>query len=161
MKRLTIFILGCVFMMFPLQVKATNIEPIPGVPVSVLETIATAQDKKDETSDLYILAHVISGEAGSDYLSDTVRYYVGSVVLNRVANEKYPDTIKEVVYQRGQYACLWDGNYDKPVSDDCWRIAEELLKDGSKLPSEVIYQAQFSQGSGVYYEEHGEKFCYE
>ena len=32
---------------------------------------------------------------------------VGSVVLNRVESEYYPDTIREVIYQPGQYAPTW------------------------------------------------------
>lgn len=98
--------------------------------------------------DLECLAHVINGEAGVE--SERCKYYVGSVVLNRVASKHYPNTIQDVVFQSGQYQCTWDGNYDREPSDACYEIAEDLLVNGSSLPSNVLYQAEFKQGSRVY-----------
>ena len=53
--------------------------------------------------ELYLLSRVIDCEAGSDWLTDDFRLCVGEVVLNRVASPEFPDTLREVVYQRGQY----------------------------------------------------------
>ena len=54
--------------------------------------------------DLYLLAKLICAEAGSDWLSDDFRLCVGEVVLNRVESPEFPDSISDVVYQKGQYA---------------------------------------------------------
>lgn len=72
---------------------------------SVIETVSYAERTVSyEVSDIEILAHLINGEAGADWCSDTTRYYVGSVVLNRVNSNEFPDSIYGVVFQSGQYA---------------------------------------------------------
>lgn len=128
---------------------------------SVIETVSYAERTVSyEVSDIEILAHLINGEAGADWCSDTTRYYVGSVVLNRVNSNEFPDSIYGVVFQSGQYACTWDGNYDRTPSQRCYEIAEDLLTNGSWLPNNVVFQANFTQGSGVYDYIDGVYFCY-
>ena len=39
-------------------------------------------------------------------------------------------------------------------------LARFLLENGSIFPRNVVYQAHFKQGKGVYYEKNGEFFCY-
>jgi len=53
--------------------------------------------------ELYLLAKIIYAEAGSDWLTDEHQRLVGSVLLNRVASPEFPNTIREVVEQPGQY----------------------------------------------------------
>lgn len=109
--------------------------------------------------ELYIIAHLLCGECqtGSWELQEAV----GSVVLNRVASPNYPNTIKKVVFQRGQYACTWDGNYDRVPTERNWAVAKHLLENGSQIPANVVYQAQFKQGKGVWKKIKGEIFCYQ
>ncbi len=108
--------------------------------------------------DLYILAHAICGE-GQGYPDDE-QLYIGSVILNRRSHRAFPDTIKEVVFQRGQYACTRDGNYDREPTEANWRNARWLLENGSILPGNVVYQASFRQGSGLYVQTRYHKYCY-
>lgn len=121
-------------------------------------SIETAYDYTQE--DLELLAHVIYAEAGSDYCTDEMRYGVGSVVLNRVEDECFPDTLYNVIYQKGQYQCTWDGNIDKTPDERSYRIAQDLLNNGSIFPSDVVYQAEFKQGSGVYSKIQNIYFCH-
>lgn len=108
--------------------------------------------------DLEILAHAICGEAQT--YPDEEQLYVGSVIINRKNHSTYPDTIKEVVFQRGQYACTWDGNYYRQPTSTNYRNARWLLENGSVLPENVIYQATFKQGSGVHLATKYHKYCY-
>lgn len=56
------------------------------------------------------LAIVIFCEAGADAQCDETRYMVGDVVLNRVADDRYPDTIHDVLAQKAQYGRFyWTG----------------------------------------------------
>ena len=105
-----------------------------------------------------MLSHLIMGEAGGE--SDTCQLYVGSVVLNRMKHKNFPNTMKEVIFQKGQYACTWDGNYNKTPTDKCIQNAKKLLEYGSVLPDNVIWQAGFKQGKGVYTVVDGAYFCY-
>ena len=108
--------------------------------------------------DLYVLAHAICGEG--QCCPDEEQLYIGSVILNRRASSAYPDTIKGVVFQRGQYACTWDGNYYREPTEANWRNARWLLENGSVLPGNVVYQAGFRQGSGLYLQTRYHKYCY-
>lgn len=107
-----------------------------------------------------MLAHLLMGECGADYCTDDLHYYVGSVVLNRIESDLFPDTLEEVIFQPGQYECTWVGGYYQEPTDRCYKIAEELLKDGSVLPSNVVFQAEFMQGDGLYLQEQNVLFCY-
>ena len=53
--------------------------------------------------ELELLALIIYQEAGGDAASDDTRQMVGEVVLNRVADDRFPDTIEEVLLQPKQY----------------------------------------------------------
>ena len=119
----------------------------------------TGSAKKSYTDEeLYMMSHLIYGEAGGE--NDLHQRYVGSVVLNRMNHYKYPNTMKGVIFQSGQYACTWDGNYNKSPSQQAIKNAKFLLEHGSVLPSNVVYQAQFKQGSGVYKHLGNTYFCY-
>lgn len=108
--------------------------------------------------ELYILSHTIYGEASG--CSYEHKLYVGSVILNRVNSKHYPNSIEDVVFQQGQYACTWDGNYDKTPDKETIEIAEYLLSNGSQIPDNVVYQAEFYQGSGVWKQSGNTYFCY-
>lgn len=117
-----------------------------------------------------ILAIIIYQEAGGDDCSDDTRRKVGSVFLNRVNSSQFPDTFEEVATGRKQYGTLyltgikWPDRASLPQEEHAvqraYNIAEELLINGSILPDNVIWQAEFRQGDGVYCEQDGFYFCY-
>lgn len=109
-------------------------------------------------ADLYILAHVICGEAQN--CPDDEQLYVGSVVLNRVAHPSFPNSIQEVVFQPGQYACTKDGNYYREPTPQNWANARLLLENGSVLPGNVIWQSGGRQGKGLYLQTQYHSYCY-
>lgn len=114
--------------------------------------------KNYSKNDLYLLSHLLYGEAGNTNWEEMVK--VGSVALNRVNHSAYPDTLYKVIYQKGQYACTWDGNFNKEPSELAIKVAEHLLKNGSQIPKEVVYQADFKQGSGVWTKTKWHYYCY-
>lgn len=150
MKRILVLIIA---MLMTMTAQAEIIvEPAPGV--AELELVA---DYDSYEADREILAHLLCGECqgGSRELQEAV----GSVVLNRVASDDFPNTIEEVVFQKGQYACTWDGNYDRTPTERNWEVAEYLLQNGSQIPENVVFQAQFKQGK-VWKKIDSEIFCY-
>jgi hypothetical protein len=120
--------------------------------------------------ELEILAIIIYQEAGADYCSDDTRRKVGSVFLNRVNSPFFPDTFEEVATQTNQYGTLcqtglkWPDRASYPEEahavERAYDIAEELLIGGSILPDNVIWQAGFKQGDGVYCYQDNTYFCY-
>lgn len=110
-----------------------------------------------DPDDLYLMAHLLAGECHT--YSRECQLYTGSVVLNRVAHKSYPNSIEGVIYQPRQYACVKDGNFDREPTEMNWMVAEELLRNGSVLPANVVFQAQFRQGDFTYAKVDGEYFC--
>lgn len=140
-------------------IEAPPAETLP--PSSLPEVVdLDVEDPEPEIDqeELGILAHLICGEAQGYSWEHQIA--VGSVVLNRVKSSHYPDTLKKVVFQKGQYACTWDGNYDREPTATNWKAAEYLLRNGSQIPEGVLYQAQFRQGSGVWKKIGSSYFCW-
>ena len=89
--------------------------------------------------------------------------YVGSVVLNRLHNDKYfsyGDCIKSIALAPSQYACFSGGGAYRTPTDLNIEVANELIANGSILPANVIFQAEFKQGDGVYAQIGNTYFCY-
>lgn len=130
----------------------------------------TVKVTKGYTDDeLYCLAAVIWQEAGSTYCSDNLQLMVGNVVLNRVKSNQFPDSIRGVITSKYAYGTMyWDGvsiptandTVTKSAIDRCYANAKKLLDGHRVLPDNVVYQAGFTQGSGVYTVESGQYFCY-
>lgn len=101
--------------------------------------------------DLLLLSRVIYREAGSNWLSEEWKMSVGEVVLNRVASSEFPDTVREVVMQPGQYGGLTSEFKKLRPSRVCVEIALRLLT-GERVLEEpsVVFQANKRLGSGVY-----------
>ena len=122
-------------------------------------TKPSAESNKSYTeNDLYVLSHVIFAEAGGCSWEHQIG--VGSVVLNRVKDERFPNTIEGVVFQEGQYACTWLGGYYYEPSQMSIDVATYLLENGSQFPEYVIFQAEFLQGNSVYKKIGNTYFCY-
>lgn len=111
-----------------------------------------------DPEEVELLAIAIYSEAGADVISDDTRRMVGDVILNRVADPRYPNTIAGVLTQRSQYGRFyWTGIIWPPRAqsageahavDRAREIARQLLAGThSSLYGEgYIYQAEFQQG---------------
>lgn len=118
-----------------------------------LENFSNSKDK-------HILEHLCNGEAGDQ--NDECQQAVVWVVLNRIKSKNFPDTVEEVVFAHRQYACTWDGNYDRKPSERVKKNVQAVLSGKSciKVPENVVYQAQFTQGSGIWQKIGTETFCF-
>lgn len=101
----------------------------------------------DYDNDLWYLSRVIQQEAG--YCSQEMQESVGSVVLNRVDDDRFPNTIPEVIEQPGQYSTASYLASQEPTQEAI-NVAVDLLENGSKLPEDILYQANFQQGTYTY-----------
>ena len=93
--------------------------------------------------------------AGSDWLTDDFRMCVGEVVLNRVASPEFPDTIRGVVYQRGQYSVVNSPRFESLAPRrECVDAALRLLQGERHMVPGVVYQADYLQGElfSVYFD---------
>lgn len=108
-------------------------------------SVETETETMIDENDLYVLSHIISAEAGN--CSEEMMTAVGSVVLNRVADDRFPDDIESVVFQNGQYSPTWNGTYYNEPTEGAVEVAKMLLEDGSQIPEDVIWQSNFPQGT--------------
>lgn len=115
--------------------------------------------------ELDFMTAVIYYEAGADYCSDEWQLMVGSVVMNRVNDSRFPNTIQEVLTQEGQYQPFQDGihlpqNVEKKVIERAKKNAKKVLEGYRNCPKTVVWQAEFVQGKGVYKKIGNTYFCY-
>ena len=102
--------------------------------------------------ELSLLSKIIEAEAGSLWLGMEWKMAVGEVVLNRVASPEFPDSVKAVIGQPGQYYGA-NSPYLASLrpSMESTEAAKRLLEGERVLcdPS-VVFQANFPQGSSVH-----------
>lgn len=104
-----------------------------------------------------LLACAIYCEAGGDACTDKTRRMVGEVILNRVADPRFPDTIAGVLTQKSQYGRFhWTGvvwpsraAHEPEAVERAYRCAEAALTEPRLLPEDVVFQAEFVQGEIV------------
>lgn len=112
---------------------------------------AETETEAVDSAEVDLLARIIMCEMGSNGHPDEQLYNVGSVVLNRISDGRFPDTVRGVIYQAGQYAPAISGAIEtvQPTAR-CYTIAKDLLSNGSRLPASVVWQSTTPQGSAVY-----------
>lgn len=83
------------------------------------------------------------------------------VVMNRVESEQFPNTVKEVLYQRGQYATT-KYFYTKELPEECYEMARDVWENGvPEMPDNVLFQSQQPKlGRGHWKVLNGEYFAY-
>lgn len=97
-----------------------------------------AEPYKPEYSkeDIELLALVTMAEAEGE--SEEGKRLVIDTVLNRVDHGRFPDTISDVIYQKGQFSSMWNGRSNRCyVSDDICKLVEEELE--SRTNTDVIF----------------------
>ncbi len=146
MKKLLIS--GIIFLLFSLDVKA-EIKPL--VPKDIVETTpiepnivtllkdevrytanwdANTSDSTIEITyqDAQLLMMVAQAEGGNQQKSGMKR--IMEVILNRVNDPMFPDTVQEVVYQSGQFESVTNGSiYQVEISAECHEALAELEKN--------------------------------
>lgn len=118
------------------------------------------EDKKDEdkdkeeskpsapasVSDVALMAGILQCEAGSSYDGMLA---VGTVIMNRIASPKFPNTLKGVVYQKGQFTPASSGKLARVLAkgpnSSAYAAAKEVL--GGKRHSKVKNCLYFNSAS--------------
>lgn len=78
-----------------------------------------------DSRDLNLLARLIHGEArGEPYVGQVA---VGAVVLNRVEDSRFPNTIAGVIYQPGAFDVVYDGQINLEPDATAIKAARDAL----------------------------------
>ena len=105
---------------------------------------------KYSEEELDLLSRLVYAEAGCTWIPDWVQQAVASVVINRVNSPVYPGTIREVIYQPGQYGPAWSGSIERPADARTIENCRKVLENGSTLPASVMGQNGHAGGDGIY-----------
>lgn len=90
--------------------------------ITLSGTVAAASYQESEA---YLLGRLIHGEArGEPYIGKVA---VAAVVLNRVKNPNFPNTITSVIYQPGAFDAVADGQIWLTPNEDSLRAARDAM----------------------------------
>lgn len=88
--------------------------------------------------DSYLLAKIAMAEAEGESIQG--KTLVILVVLNRVHNADFPNTIQGVIFEENQFTPVINGRFDKVEPDaDCWEAVQ------------VVMEAQYDYSGGALY----------
>ena len=97
----------------------------------------SSSSNSTNTSDLNLLARVVYGEArGEPY---TGQVAVAAVVLNRVKNSSFPNTISGVVYQSGAFTAVSDGQINLTPNTTAYNAARDALNGWDPSNGAIYY----------------------
>ena len=108
-------------------------------------TVNNGNSTPASTTDVALLAAILQCEAGG---YDGM-LAVATVIMNRVASPAYPNNLRAVIYQSGQFAPTWNGSLNrvlsKGASSTAYSVAQAAL--GGARHSAVINCLQFRSAS--------------
>ena len=91
------------------------------------------------TSDLQLMARAINGEARGEPYEGQVA--VGAVILNRVSHASFPNTIAGVIYEKGAFTAVSDGQINVPIAESSTvvKAAQDALNGWDPTHGAIYY----------------------
>lgn len=89
------------------------------------------------SSDLYLLAKTIHAEGRGEPYKGQVA--IGAVILNRVKSSKFPNTIAGVVYQKGAFTAVADGQINLEPNATAMQAAQDALNGWDPSGGAIYY----------------------
>lgn len=95
--------------------------------------------KNSSTSNLQLIARAINGEARGEPYEGQVA--VGAVILNRVKNPNFPNTVAGVIYQSGAFTAVSDGQINVPIKEGSTvlKAAQDALNGWDPTGGAIYY----------------------
>ncbi|MBQ2862658.1 MAG: cell wall hydrolase [Clostridia bacterium] len=93
-------------------------------------------EKSYTSKDLYWLARIINAESRGE--SFVGKLAVGTVVMNRVASSRYPNSVYGVIFDRGQFTPAESGSVYMTPLEDCVTAARIVL-DGYRISDSILF----------------------
>lgn len=108
-----------------------------GIMNSSNNSSASNSGSTSNSSDTNLLARLIYGEArGEPY---TGQVAVGAVVLNRVRSSKFPNTIAGVIYQKGAFDVVSDGQINMAPNSTAIKAAKDAINGWDPSYGSIYY----------------------
>lgn len=103
------------------------------------ETNNVSLAKTTNTSDVQLMARAINGEARGEPYEGQVA--VGAVILNRVKDSRFPNSISGVIYQPGAFTAVSDGQINVTISEGStvYKAAQDAINGWDPTSGCVYY----------------------
>ncbi len=107
--------------------------------LKIIEKNGVQASNSNNTSDVQLLARAINGEARGEPYEGQVA--VGAVILNRVKDSRFPNTIAGVIYQSGAFTAVADGQINVPIEEGATvvKAARDALNGWDPTEGAVYY----------------------
>ena len=101
--------------------------------------VSIAASSSSKASDVQLMARAINGEARGEPYEGQVA--VGAVILNRVKDSRFPNTIAGVIYQSGAFTAVADGQINAPIAENStvYKAAEDAMNGWDPTGGCVYY----------------------
>jgi N-acetylmuramoyl-L-alanine amidase len=117
-----------------IEESTTEVEEIEESIVEVEEIKEQSEDTYTDTSynfnsnDSYLLAKIAMAEAEGEDVEG--KAYVIMVILNRIKDDGFPDTVHDVIYAKNQFTPISDGRFDRvEPNEECWEALRMVMVD--------------------------------
>ena len=97
----------------------------------------TSSSSTYNSNDRYLLAKVIYAEARGE--SYTGQVAIGAVVLNRVKDSRFPNTVSGVIYQPWAFTAVNDGQINLEPNQKAYQAADDALNGWDPTYGSVYY----------------------
>ena len=113
------------------------------------EAPAAVQDERSRdwgADDKYLLARIAMAEAEDQ---DTEgKALVMCVVLNRVRDDSFPGTIRDIIFEKNQFSPIFDGRWDRvEPNKDCYKALEMVEQGWDESQGATYFEATQSQST--------------
>lgn len=89
------------------------------------------------SNDVYVLSKIISGEARGETFVGQVA--VGAVIVNRVRNPNFPNSVYGVVFEPGAFTAVSDGQYFNSPSASAMKAARSAISGWDPSGGAIYY----------------------
>ena len=105
--------------------------------MGIFNSSGNSNTSSSNSSDLDLLSRLVYGEArGEPY---TGQVAIGAVVLNRVRNSSFPNTIAGVIYQSGAFDAVSDGQINLTPNSTAKKAAQDALNGWDPTYGAIYY----------------------
>jgi len=133
----------------PVTTPDTEVEILEEEPeVEVAEEQEVMTVERPITNEVELFIQVLHCEGGITSIEEL--YRIGSVIINRMNHPAYPNTLYEVIYQRGQYGCI-SKLFTETPAQRVIDVALDIWYNGTNVfPEDVIFQTGNEPAEGTY-----------
>lgn len=141
-----------------------SVNPVPLVHTTTAITPVVTEPQPSRYACIYLsdeevdlLARIIWLEARGECFEG--QQAVAEVVFNRMLSDAFPDSLYDVIYQKGQFSTVYRVKEATP-GETQYRAIYEALTGTNVLPVEVVFFATTPENDNVWGTIGGHTFCY-